>query len=77
VERVTFCPACGSQTPQANPRCEMCNAPLRRATNKPLDWALDWRRWIRWLPTPSPLVLLVTLAVIALGVAVVTAIVFW
>jgi len=67
VERVTFCPACGSETPRAKPRCEMCNAPLRK----------DRAAWIRRLPAMpsfSPLIVLVTLAAIALIVAVVTAV---
>jgi len=69
VERVTFCPACGSETPHTKPRCEMCNAPLKKER-------FPWSRWARWLPTPSVLVLLVALAVIALVVAIVTAIAY-
>ena len=66
MERVTFCPACGSETPQEKPRCEMCNAPLRRDR-------VAWLRRIPTLPSFSPLVVLVVLAVIALIVAIVTA----
>jgi len=69
VERVTFCPACGSGTPQAKPRCEMCNAPLRKER-------FGWIRRPPALPSPSALVVLVALAVVALVVAVVTAIAY-
>ena len=69
MERVTFCPACGSETPQTKPRCEMCNAPLKKER-------FAWSRWTRALPMPSPLVLLVALAIIALFVAIVTAIAY-
>jgi len=69
VERITFCPACGSETPASKPRCEMCDAPLKKKT-------VDWTRWLRAVPIPSPLASLVALAVIAVAVAVVTAIVY-
>ena len=69
MERVTFCPACGSETPQARPRCEMCGAPLRKER-------FPWLRRLPSLPAPSPLVLLLTLAVIALLVAIATAIAY-
>jgi len=69
VERVTFCPACGSSTPQSKPRCETCNAPLRRERFR-------WLPRLPTLPTPSALVLLVALAAVALIVAIVTAILY-
>ena len=69
MERVTFCPACGSETPASKPRCEMCDAPLKKTT-------FDWTRRLRAIPTPSPLASLIALAVIAVAVAVVTAIVY-
>jgi hypothetical protein len=47
----------------------MCDAPLK-------EHRVDWGRRLRAIPTPSPVVVLVALAVVALVVAIVTAILF-
>jgi predicted amidophosphoribosyltransferase len=67
VERITFCPACGAETPFRQDSCESCGAPLMRKGR-------DWTRWLRHLPRPSPLALLVAGAVVALAIAILTAV---
>ncbi|MHC4938242.1 MAG: hypothetical protein ACYTHK_04670 [Planctomycetota bacterium] len=62
MERITFCAACGEPNPIKSARCESCDAPLRKVR--------DWKGMVQSLPKPTPLMLLVAAAVIALGIAV-------
>ena len=66
MERITFCPACGSETAYGRSTCEMCGAPLKKQ-------GVEWRSYLRRIPRPSPLGILVALAVVALAIAVFTA----
>ena len=64
MEKITFCPACGEANSFRSPRCETCDAPLRKVR--------DWGAVFRGLPRPTPLAILIAVAVIALAVAVLT-----
>ena len=65
MERITFCSACGSETAYGA-NCEMCGAPLKK--NR-----FSLKAWLPSLPRPTPLGALVALAVLALAIAVYTA----
>lgn len=64
MERITFCAACGEANSIKATHCENCGAPLRKVR--------DWKVMLQSIPKPTPLALLVALAVVSLGVAVAT-----
>jgi len=66
LERITFCSACGCETAYGLSSCEMCGAPLKQSR-------FDWRAKLRSIPRPTPLGILIACAVIAIAVAVYTA----
>ena len=68
MERITFCAACGEANSIKATHCENCQAPLRKVR--------DWRAIVQSIPRASPLALLVAAAVISLGIAVATYVLF-
>ena len=61
MERITFCASCGEANPIKAVRCGSCDAPLRHVR--------DWKAVLARVPRPSPLGVLVSVAVLAVLVA--------